>query len=69
MSVVHGKPCINNKPVHCSKLDKLIFNIECSISADLNINKNLKNHIGKKKKEKTTLSKSAPDLINQPIIV
>lgn len=64
-----GNHVSNNKPVHCSKLDKLIFNIECSISADLNINKNLKNHIGKKKKEKTTLSKSAPDLINQPIIV
>ena len=47
MSVVHGKPCINNKPVHCSKLDELIFNLECSISADLNINIKLKqkNHI------------------------
>lgn len=34
------KPC--NKPVHCSKLGKFIFNIEYSILSPLNVNKNVK---------------------------
>lgn len=36
------KPC--NKPVHHSKLGKLIFNIEYSILAPLNVNNFFLNH-------------------------